>query len=227
MLRIGAYACPSDEQVYLVLMGMRNPMNSWDKSDSEIARDGFHNDYFDLGEEDRKCSVRLVRAGEEHRKHLRMLPMIVDISAPLYWWKQFDKYQIGVVTNSCSTMHKMFALPFSKHMFAMENLNDPEAIDILNKTIDYLNWLRSLYIHWDETATKYVAFPTRESVFQAAVQVMPESYIQTRTVSMNYEVMYKIYHQRSGHKLGEWKQMCDWIENAPYFRELTGIVKED
>lgn len=222
MLRIGAYACPSDEQVYLVLMGMRNPMNSWDKSDSEIAED-----YFDLGEEDRKCSVRLVRAGEEHRKHLRMLPMIVDISAPLYWWKQFDKYQIGVVTNSCSTMHKMFAMPFRKEMFAMENLEDPEAIDILNKTIDYLNWLRSLYIHWDETATKYVAFPTRESVFQAAVRVMPESYIQTRTVSMNYEVMYKIYHQRSGHKLGEWKQMCDWIENAPYFRELTGIVKED
>lgn len=223
MLEIGRYAEPSEWQVYMVLMGMRNPYNSWDLSDSEIAED-----YFNLGDEDRKCSIRLVRAGEEHRKHLRMLPMIVDISAPLYWWKQFDKYQIGVVTNSCSTMHKMFAMPFCKEMFAMEHLNDPEAVDILEKTISYLNWLRSIYKHWEAHNTiKYAAFPTKESVFETAVQVMPDSYIQTRTVSMNYEVMYKIYHQRSGHKLGEWKQMCDWIENAPYFRELTGIVKED
>lgn len=220
----------SPEQMNFIIEGMRNPMNSWEKSDSRTCRqDGsfcmeceYKNDYC-LGENDHSLMQRLSNAGTEHRKYMRMMPVYVRITAPLYWWKEFDTYKIGTVANSCSTMHKIQAKEFTLEDFSCEHLgvfipaekNDGVEdyrnlwIAALEETIDYLNVARTFYNR--ETDPKL-----KKDYWWQLIQLLPSSYNQTRNVMLNYEVLANIYRQRKNHKLDEWREFCKWIETLPY-----------
>lgn len=220
----------SPEQMKFIIEGMRNPMNSWEKSDSRTCRqDGsfcmeceYKNDYC-LGENDHSLMQRLSNAGTEHRKYMRMMPVYVRITAPLYWWKEFDTYKIGTVANSCSTMHKIQAKEFTLEDFSCEHLgvfipaekNDGVEdyrnlwIAALEETIDYLNVARTFYNR--ETDPKL-----KKDYWWQLIQLLPSSYNQTRNVMLNYEVLANIYRQRKNHKLDEWREFCKWIEGLPY-----------
>lgn len=186
--------------------GMRNPMNSWDKSDTFVDYD-----LVLLGKKDKELMKRLVHAGPSHRKFLRQIFVSVDITAPLYWWKQFDTYKIGITPNSCSTMHKIHDKEFTLDDFSVEHLND----DVLNKPfkdiISCLNFFRQLYIQ-DHS---------KDNWWQM-IQLLPSSYNQKRTVTMNYENLLNIYETRRNHKLDEWKDFCKWIERLPNAELITG-----
>ena len=205
------------------IRGMRNPLNSWDKSDSGykplIATDGMA---FEVGKNDLDLMHRLRNAGTDHRKFMRMLVVYVDITAPLYWWKEFDTYKVGTVANSCSTMHKIHAKEFTLDDFSHENLiavkggNDEwfydedfneywSAEDILLQTIYVLNFYRQKFL---ETNNK--------KYWWQMIQLLPSSYNQKRTVMLNYEVLANIYKSRKNHKLSEWLVFCGWIEALPY-----------
>ena len=225
----------SPEQMKFIIEGMRNPMNSWEKSDSRTCRqDGsfcmeceYKNDYC-LGENDHSLMQRLSNAGTEHRKYMRMMPVYVRITAPLYWWKEFDTYKIGTVANSCSTMHKIQAKEFTLEDFSCEHLgvfipaekNDGVEdyrnlwIAALEETIDYLNVARTFYNR--ETDPKI-----KKDYWWQLIQLLPSSYNQTRNVMMNYEVLANIYRQRKNHKLDEWREFCKWIESLPYSELIT------
>lgn len=225
----------SPEQMKFIIEGMRNPMNSWEKSDSRTCRqDGsfcmeceYKNDYC-LGENDHSLMQRLSNAGTEHRKYMRMMPVYVRITAPLYWWKEFDTYKIGTVANSCSTMHKIQAKEFTLEDFSCEHLgvfipaekNDGVEdyknlwIASLEETIDYLNVARTFYNR--ETDPKI-----KKDYWWQLIQLLPSSYNQTRNVMMNYEVLANIYRQRKNHKLDEWREFCKWIESLPYSELIT------
>lgn len=172
------------------IRGMRNPMNSWDRSDSH----GFL-----IGEEDRKLMHKLAKAGNEHAKFRRMLNVTMDITAPLYFWKEFDTYKVGTVSNSCSTMHRIHSKEFTLDDFSVEHLytNNLEAFGTI---ISALNEAREVYLK-----TK-----AKEDWWQM-IQLLPSSYNQRRTVQLNYEVLNHIYHQRKNHKLDEWREFCDYI----------------
>lgn len=228
----------SPEQMKFIIEGMRNPMNSWEKSDSRTCRqDGsfcmeceYKNDYC-LGENDHSLMQRLSNAGTEHRKYMRMMPVYVRITAPLYWWKEFDTYKIGTVANSCSTMHKIAEKEFTLEDFSCEHLgvfipaekNDGVEdyknlwIASLEETIDYLNVARTFYNR--ETDPKI-----KKDYWWQLIQLLPSSYNQTRNVMMNYEVLANIYRQRKNHKLDEWREFCKWIESLPY-SELIIVEK--
>ena len=186
------------------IRGMRNPMNSWDKSDSCDLHD--YNPL--LGENDLKLMKSLSKAGSDHAKFLRMINVTVDITAPLYLWKQFDQYKVGVTTNSCSTMHKIHAKEFTLDDFSHEHLGG-EFLESLNSTISILNRARNKYL--DSKAKQF---------WWQMIQLLPSSYNQTRTVQLNYQVLKSMYFARKDHKLDEWHTLCDWMLTLPYFRDI-------
>ena len=222
-----------------IIQGMRNPMNSWEKSDTCFSdescvncydnqrnlcdKDSFFRKDEKLGSNDRSLMQRLSNAGTEHRKYMRMMPVYVRITAPLYWWKEFDTYKIGTVAKSCSTMHKIAAKEFALEDFSYEHLMDFEEkgklrfspLGTLQNTIDELNDCRDLYLKTKDK--KY---------WWQLIQLLPSSYNQTRNVMLNYEVLANIYRQRKNHKLDEWREFCKWIESLPYSEFIIGLSIE-
>lgn len=215
------------------IRGMRNPMNSWEKSDSGICFDTvachtcradrnhcksrIENKEFVVGYDDMNLMTRLRNAGTDHRKFMRMIAVYVDITAPLYWWKEFDTYKVGTVANSCSTMHKIAEKEFAIEDFSCEHLENSWLVH-LNETIKLLNEARDVY-HWCNTDAK------KEWWWQM-IQLLPSSYNQKRTVMLNYEVLANIYKSRNNHKLDEWSVgFMDWIKSLPYSELITGKEK--
>jgi len=254
MIRLEHTVLPSPEQMEFVIEGMRNPMNSWDKSDSgyqcvccsneickaECTGDDLcpRNGKYRLGDKDHSLMFKLAKFGTDHRKYLRMMPVYARITAPLYWWKEFDTYKVGTVANSCSTMHKITEKEFNRSDFSHEHIfkspnvysgawdmetsnmffsvNIQDGIyfsseDILDFTIQALNYYRKKYI---ETKDK--------KYWWQLIQLLPSSYNQTRNSMLNYEVLANIYKSRQNHKLDEWRDFCDWIETLPYSDLITG-----
>ena len=216
------------------IRGMRNPMNSWEKSDSgyigtlypekyievEVGRE----DYFKIGPNDQNLMMRLVKAGDEHAKFMRMIHVSMDILAPLYWWKQADTYKVGFVTNSCSTMHKIQAKEFELDDFSHEHLN-VWSIDDLKHTIGKLNDFRNIYLYggqtYDEDGEWTTFEPKNKYIWWQLIQLLPDSYNQLRTCDTNYATLRKMYHQRKGHRLDEWTSFNGWVEDLPYSELIT------
>ena len=215
------------------IRGMRNPMNSWDKSDTHesssycpsldhwegATEDGF---YLLVGDDDLNLMRCLCKAGSDHRKFMRMITVYCDITAPLYWWKEFDTYKVGTVANSCSTMHKIHDKEFTLDDFSYEHLMNDEdlaaygaewitPLDTLTIAIASLNGAREQYLKTKDK--KY---------WWQMIQLLPSSYNQKRTVMLNYEVLTNIYNSRKNHKLDEWNDFCDWIKTLPYSELITG-----
>lgn len=188
------------------IRGMRNPMNSWAKSDTEFSC----GEIPEVGESDLDLMSRLAKAGTEHRKYLRMLAVYVDLTAPLYWWKEFDTYKVGTVANSCSTMHKIHAKEFTLEDFSCEHLKEP-----------YLSGLQATVAQLNAAREAFLASKDKEDWWQM-IQLLPTSYNQKRTVMLNYEVLANIYRSRKNHKLDEWREVCAWIENLPCAALITG-----
>lgn len=220
MLKIENVVTPSPEQMQAVIRGMRNPKNSWDRSDSEIIYISDEETLekapyeFMLGENDEGLCRKLAGAGPVHGKFMRMIPVYLDITAPLYWWKEFDTYKIGTVANSCSTMHKITEKPLSMNDFSWEHLT-PSNAEFLSNIIDVLNIARENY-----TRKEY-----RKDYWWQMIQLLPSSYNQKRTVMLNYEVLRDIYEYRRDHKLDEWHTFCDWIEELPMSYLITGKTR--
>ena len=217
------------------IRGMRNPLNSWEKSDSKwysigiptnnpaAINDKYLSQKYCIGDNDLDLMKRLRNAGTDHRKFMRMITVYVDITAPLYWWKEFDTYKVGTVANSCSTMHKIHAKEFTLEDFSCEHLFDtPESefndsMDVLKEVVDILNLYRG----------RFVKNPHRKDYWWQLIQLLPSSYNQRRTVMLNYEVLANIYKSRRNHKLDEWHVFCEWIENLPYAELITDKVEEN
>lgn len=187
------------------IRGARNPLNSWGRMDSAYDEEG----NYVLGPNDLDLAIRLARAGSDHRKYLRMVFVSVDITAPLYWWKEFDTYKVGTVANSCSTMHKIHAKPFERDDFSHDRL-DEAGLAALDALIAFLESERQ----------KFVADKTDKQAWHNLIQLLPSSFNQMRTVTLNYEVLTNIYYARRTHKLAEWHTLCDWITSLPYAKEL-------
>ncbi len=184
--------------------GMRNPLNSWAKGDSHYDEEG----RYVLGENDLSLAVRLAKSGTDHRKYLRMIFVSVDITAPLYWWKEYDTYKVGTVANSTSTMHKIHAKAFSRDDFSHDRMSDT-ALRCLDGVVAVLEETRQKYLE-----TKDAAY------WHDMIQLLPSSYNQMRTCTMNYENLSNMYYARRNHKLPEWHTFCDWIESLPYAHDL-------
>lgn len=252
MIKIEHPVFPSKYQMEFIIEGMRNPMNSWSNSDSGICMETLpcHSCHenrnncnknqktgFVLGSNDDSLMLRLAKAGTDHRKYLRMMQVGLRITAPLYWWKEFDTYKVGTVANSCSTMHKIQENEFKPEDFSMKHLYyvDQEMEDyiednkfnerwacvtpmyLMNEMIGTLNYYRERYLR------------TKDKKFWwQMIQLLPISYNQTRNVMMNYEVLLNIYFARRNHKLDEWREFCQWIlDNVPYFKELVESTKHN
>lgn len=244
MIKLEHEVFASPEQLIFIIEGMRNPLNSWHKSDSELHKEVELDltPSFYLGDNDKALMRKLAKAGTDHRKFMRMMPVYVCITAPLYWWKEFDTYKVGTVANSCSTMHKIQAKEFDRGDFSYDHIplgtdnyensldckkekmffpmNDDiyfSSEDVLDFTIRGLNHYRELYLKTKDK--KY---------WWQMIQLLPSSYNQTRNVMLNYEVLANIYHSRKTHKLDEWIEFCKWIEeNVPYSWLITEIEKEE
>ena len=201
------------------IRGARNPMNSWDRIDS-----GYNNGEFEIGENDYDLLRRLTIAGPEHRKWNRMVTVTMDITAPLYWWKEYDTYKVGTVANSCSTMHKIQAKEFERDDFSHDHLLDGGLLH-LDETIELLNEARDIFNNFDHFAPElkevYEFEITKKDIWWEMIQLLPTSYNQKRTVHLNYEVLGTIYHQRRHHKLDEWVEFCDTIKTLPYSEFIT------
>lgn len=211
MIKLENVVLTSPKQMNFVIEGMRNPLNSWNKSDSDITKyDERYDINFLLGENDHSLMQRLSNAGTEHRKYMRMMPVYVRITAPLYWWKEFDTYKVGTVANSCSTMHKIQDKEFTLDDFSTEHFRWISE-RCLKDTIDVLNGYRNDYIRTKD-----------KDYWWQMIQLLPSSYNQTRNVMLNYEVLANIYRQRRNHKLDEWREVCKWIESLPYSELITG-----
>ena len=213
------------------IRGMRNPMNSWAKSDSEFSvceceqwPHDIKRSLVSIGPNDYDLMMRLRNAGTDHRKFMRMIVVYVDITAPLYWWKEFDTYKVGTVANSCSTMHKIAAKEFTLEDFSHEHVTT-RSLEILMTTIKYLNECRNLYVNYETHDNGGYSKPTKKEVWWQMIQLLPSSYNQKRTVMMNYEVLANIYKSRKNHKLDEWHQFCHWIKTLPYSELITGNLK--
>ena len=191
------------------IRGARNPLNSWARMDSRYDDKG----NFVLGENDLSLAMKLAKAGSDHRKFLRQIFVTMDITAPLYWWKEFDTYKVGTVANSTSTMHKIQAKEFSREDFACDRMT-PDCLAVLDSVIAYLESER---VKYNETKDK--------AHWHNMIQLLPSSFNQLRTVTLNYEVLINIYYARRNHKLAEWHTLCDAIEALPYAKELI-LVKE-
>ena len=223
MIKLENVVLVSPEQMEFIIQGMRNSTNSWEKSDSECITAGYNIVGFDLGESDYSLMQRLAKAGTDHRKFMEMILVYVRITAPLYWWEEFDTkfplYKVGTVANSCSTMHKIAEKEFTLEDFSCEHLMDFEEkgklrfspLGTLQNTIDELNDCRDLYLK-----TKDKAY------WWQLIQLLPSSYNQTRNVMLNYEVLANIYRQRKNYKLDEWREVCKWIETLPDSELITG-----
>lgn len=232
MIKIENVGLASPEQMEFIIEGMRNPMNSWEKSDSYISHEFYlenkaSHKVFKLKEADHSLMQRLSNAGTEHRKYMRMMPVYVRITAPLYWWKEFDTYKVGTVANSCSTMHKIQEKEFTMEDFSCEHLISG-SIETLNDTIDILNEFREWYLkydHMNEDCKKLFnkEITCKKDLWWQLIQLLPSSYNQTRNVMLNYEVLANIYRQRKNHKLDEWREFCEWIESLPYSELITGV----
>lgn len=222
------------------IRGMRNPMNSWEKSNSEwngwdelsfipdhipTMIDEDANEAFYIGPNDQKLMMNLRNAGTDHRKFMRMITVYVDITAPLYWWKEFDTYKVGTVANSCSTMHKIAAKKFTLEDFSHEHVTT-RSFELLMRTVKYLNECRDLYVNYDTHDNGGYPKPTKKEVWWQMIQLLPSSYNQKRTVMMNYEVLVNIYKSRKNHKLDEWHDFCAWIEGLSYSELITGYEEE-
>ena len=192
------------------IRGARNPMNSWAKLDSYYNENG----EFVFGENDLDLARRLAHAGSDHRKFLRQIFVSVDITAPLYWWKEFDTYKVGTVANSCSTMHKIHSKEFSCEDFSCDRLT-PQALEALDALIAFLESERQKFVETKDKAP-----------WHNMIQLLPSSFNQMRTVTLNYENLISIYYARKSHKLPEWHTLCDWIMSLPYAADLIA-VKED
>ena len=217
MIKIENTIVPHGEQWESLILGARNPMNSWDRSDSGWVDfedwdcghgipDGMGNAYV-IGDNDLDLMTRPSKAGTDHRKFMRMIVVYADVIAPRYWWTEFDTYKIGTVANSCSTMHKIHEKEFALDDFSFEYLEDKEMAAYL---IDYLNALRNCFNN-----------EHKKSDWYQMIQLLPQSYNQKRTVMLNYEVLKNMYHSRKAHKLTEWQEFCSWIENLPYSELIT------
>lgn len=230
------------------IRGMRNPKNSWNRSDSELGcvfddklmrcstcylagpacDDHVERAIFNIGPNDYKLMTALRNSGTDHRKFMRMITVYLDITAPLYWWKEFDTYKVGTVANSCSTMHKIADKEFTLENFSCEHLTE-QSITLLEDIVNLLNMYRALYISKtdqrvdsytvmsDECYTKY-----KKDIWWQLIQLLPSSYNQKRTIMLNYEVLANMYKSRKNHKLDEWHTFCDWIETLPYSELITG-----
>ena len=216
MIKLEHVVLASPEQMKFIIEGMRNPMNSWGKSDSEYVTAGYDIVGFDLGENDHSLMQRLFNAGTDHRKYMRMMPVYVRITAPLYWWKEFDTYKVGTVANSCSTMHKIAAKEFTLDDFSCEHLMGG-YLEQMRRIIDDLNNARKYFTVGDQ----FFSSGNKRDWWQM-IQLLPSSYNQTRNVMMNYEVLANIYKSRKDHKLDEWRNFCKWIEELPYSELITG-----
>lgn len=197
------------------IRGLRNPMNSWAKSDSFR---GVHADEWEyepgycVGEADKSLMMSLAHGGSTHAKYRRMIVVYVDITAPLYWWKEFDTYKVGTVANSCSTMHKIHAKEFVLDDFSHEHLSSSQGI--LQIICDALNGYREAYLKAEREVEK-------KHWWWQMIQLLPSSYNQKRTIMLNYEVLAHIYHDRKDHRLDEWRELCRWIEKLPYSEVIT------
>ena len=234
------------------IRGMRNPMTSWEKSDSKwysigiptsnpaAINDKCLSQKYCLGDNDLNLMMRLRNAGTDHRKFMRMITVYLDITAPLYWWKEFDTYKVGTVANSCSTMHKIHDKEFTLDDFSYEHLfkeddvggmyysataeEELTSMDVLKVIIEALNTYRKTYIAVKADTVSDYDHTSKEYWLQM-IQLLPSSYNQRRTVMLNYEVLANIYKSRRNHKLDEWHTFCDWIENLPYAELITGEKK--
>lgn len=233
MIKIENVVTPSPEQWEAIIMGTRNPMNSWDRSDTMIyeheLEDWPHErvkTFNGLGGNDYDLMMRLSKGGPVHAKYRRMIMVYVTITAPLYWWKEFDTYKVGTVTNSCSTMHKVHAKEFTLEDFSHEHLFT-QGQDSLESTINNLNYWRNLYLNGGSImksaySSSIEIRPKDKTVWWQMIQLLPSSYNQKRTVMLNYEVLAGLYPMRKNHKLDEWREFCDWIETLPYSEIITG-----
>ena len=193
------------------IRGARNPMNSWDRMDSAYNEAGA----YILGPNDLGLAVRLARAGSDHRKFLRQIFVSVDITAPLYWWKEFDTYKVGTVANSTSTIHRIHTKPFSREDFSCDRM-DEGGLAMLDAVIAYM----------ESERLKFLADKENRQPWHNIIQILPTSYNQMRTVTMNYENLTNIYYARRNHKLAEWHTLCDWILTLPYACELIANRSE-
>lgn len=211
------------------IRGMRNPLNSWGKSDSKVTRfldEGtpyFMDDGYIIGENDLSLAKKLVKAGSDHRKFLRMIHVQADVLAPMYWWKEFDTYKVGTVANSCSTMHTIHKKEFTLDDFSHEHLNFIKCgstfypfAHYLQEYMDVLNFARKEYLKTKD-----------KDLWWVMIQMLPSSYNQLRTIDLNYEVLLNIYHARKNHKLDEWHTFCEWIEKLPYMKDFLGLEDEN
>lgn len=189
------------------IRGMRNPMFSWDKSDSFFEEDGT----YIIGKNDLELATKLVQSGSSHRKFLRQIFLCVDINAPLYWWKEMDQYKVSTTTNSCSTMHKLHANPITLEMFSTDHMSNND-ITVLKLYLDAVELHRKKYV---ETKNK--------DNWYAMIQMLPSSFNQLRTITMDYETLYGMYFDRRNHKLNEWRDFTKFIEELPYVKELFSL----
>ena len=223
MIKLEHTVLPSSEQMQFVIEGMRNPMNSWDKSDSVKCYangncQGICNENkigLCVGDNDRRLMQKLSYAGTDHRKFMRMMPVYVRITEPLYWWKEADTYKIGTVANSCSTMHKIQEKEFTMNDFSIEHLDDDRSAELSN-----IEWLEYLIHHLNRDRRRFIETKDKQYWWQM-IQLLPSSYNQTRNVMLNYEVLFNIYHSRKNHKLDEWREFCKWIKTLPYSELIT------
>lgn len=215
MLEIIKTVLPSPEQWEIIIEGMRNPKNSWDKMDSDfgyIEKPGYGiQGYVDMGLNDYGLMKRLAKGGPVHAKYRRMIPVTFTVRAPTFWWIEFDTYKVGTVRNSCSKMHKIHVAPFTLEDFAHEGCAEvPEAMETLQDTIARLEWLRQRF---NETQEK--------RYWRALLELLPHGYMMKATIFLSYEVLHNIYHGRRHHKVVEWHTFCDWIEQLPYSEIIT------
>ena len=217
------------------IRGMRNPMNSHDKSDTLYIPFSHCDDEKDLeiaklcggvapiiGKNDLALMKKLSKAGTDHAKFLRFITVTADITAPLYWWKEFDTYKVGTVANSCSTMHKIHAKEFTLLDFSHEHMT-PYSLIILEDAINALNELRAFYLNWDsinDATRKVNEWNNKKDIWWQIIQLLPSSYNQKRTVLLNYQVLKNMYHARKNHKLDCWIEFCRWCKTLPYFKEV-------
>lgn len=195
------------------IRGARNPMNSWDKSDTVYYRGQDYSCAVKIGPNDFKLLRNLANAGPDHGKYLRMITVTVDLTAPLYWWKEFDTYKVGTVANSCSTMHKLTHKEFELDDFSHEHLDSFSMIQ-LERLVCYLNKCRANYLG------DYGVIHGQKTMWWQMIQLLPSSYNQRRTVLLNYAVLRSMYHARRNHKLDCWRDFCKWVETLPYAKEL-------
>ena len=237
MIKLEHVVTASPEQMEFIIEGMRNPHNSWDKSDSKYCLsspiecddcsfrqycDG--GDAYIIGDDDFKLMNKLSKAGTDHRKYMRMMPVYVSITAPLYWWKEFDTYKVGTVANSCSTMHKIAEKEFTLDDFSTEHLMDDNISYGDDVCLSPLECTKDRIFVLNTCREKFIETKDKKYWWQM-IQLLPSSYNQTRNVMLNYEVLANIYKSRRGHKLDEWIEFCKWIESLPYSDIITGASR--